>query len=182
MTLLYYNSGAESEGGYIVRTTGTSRGRFARVDLTDLPERLPPEWIRKLAWLLDECIRIGPWAIGFDGLIGLIPGVGDALTSLFSAWIILSAARDGAPRATIARMMTNVAIDTALGAVPLVGDLFDFLYRSNSKNLKLYQQALNGESRPKHDALYVTLVVSGVLALMALPVLLAVLLIRALLG
>lgn len=165
-----------------MKTAETSRDRFARMDLGDLSERLPPEWIRKLAWLLDECIRVGPWAIGFDGLIGLIPGVGDTLTGLFSAWIILSAARDGAPRATVARMMANVAIDTALGAVPLVGDLFDFLYKSNTKNLKLYQQALNGQSRPKHDALYVALVIAGVLFLLALPLVLAVLLLRAVFG
>ncbi len=162
-----------------MRMPGTPSEPFVRIDLTGLPRSLPPELVRKLAWLLDECIRIGPWAVGFDGLLGLIPGVGDLLGSVFGAWIILSAARDGVPRATIARMMANVAIDTGLGAVPLFGDLFDFIYKSNTKNLKLYQQALQGQNRPRHDALFVVAVIAGVLVMLAVPVALLVLLLRA---
>ncbi|MCC7499265.1 MAG: DUF4112 domain-containing protein [Bryobacterales bacterium] len=164
-----------------MRTASTSPQSFAGIDLGGLPERLPPKLIRRLAWLLDECIPIGPWAIGFDGLIGLIPGVGDVLGSLLSAWIILSATRDGVPRATIARMMANLAIDTALGAVPFLGDLFDFLFKSNTRNLKLYQLALDGRGRPRHDALYVATVIAGLLILLATPVVLMALLIRAIL-
>lgn len=88
--------------------------------------------------------------IGLDGLIGLIPGIGDTLTAGLSALIIFDAHRKGARKRTLARMASNSAIDLVIGAVPLVGDFFDFAYKSNAKNVRLLKQELQHlEARAK---------------------------------
>lgn len=92
-----------------------------------------------LAQWLDRSIAL-PFTrrrIGMDGVIGLIPGVGDALAGCLSAYIIVEAARSGARKRVLARMAANTLIDTTLGAVPLVGDLFDFAFRANLRNARL---------------------------------------------
>src|SRR4026207_1278254 len=73
-------------------------------------QRIDP-WVEKLAWIMDNSIPIGRWSIGLDGLLGLIPGVGDFLGTVVSALIVSRAAMAGLPRVTIARMVGNVAID-----------------------------------------------------------------------
>lgn len=75
-----------------------------------------------------------------DGLLGLIPGVGDVTTGLASVFIIMTAARMGVPRAVLTRMIMNVAIDTAVGVVPLVGDVFDMAFKSNQRNVALTER------------------------------------------
>ena len=82
------------------------------------------------------------WRFGLDGVIGLVPVVGDGVTALLSAYIILRARELGAPRWLLARMGANWAIDSVLGAVPLVGDIFDVAFKSNLKNLRLLQRHL----------------------------------------
>ena len=74
---------------------------------------------------------------GLDGLIGLIPGVGDLLTTGVSSVFVADAWKSGARKRTLARMGANIGIDMLVGAIPLVGDLFDFAFKSNTKNLKL---------------------------------------------
>lgn len=97
--------------------------------------------IERLAWLLDEAIRLpGGYRIGVDGLLGLIPGVGDALGMGASAYIILVARRRGLPRRTLARMTWNVLLEGIVGTVPLVGDLFDFAWKANTRNLDLLRR------------------------------------------
>lgn len=80
--------------------------------------------------------------IGLDGLIGLVPGIGDTLTAGLSALIILDAHRKGARKRTLVRMVSNSAVDLVIGAIPLVGDLFDFAYKSNVKNVQMLKQEL----------------------------------------
>src|SRR3954466_2544957 len=77
-----------------------------------------------LAWLMDSSIQIGPVSFGLDGLIGLIPGLGDVATGIVSAVIILRAIQHGVHRAAIIRMLMNVGLDTLLGMIPLAGDIF----------------------------------------------------------
>ena len=73
-----------------------------------------------------------------DPIFGLImPGLGDVLTAIVGAYIVLVALDKRLPPATIARMLLNLAIDTAIGAIPLVGDVFDIAYRANSRNARL---------------------------------------------
>ena len=110
-----------------------TRARSRRVSL----ERLD-----KLATLLDTALVIPGTSIrfGFDGLIGLIPGVGDAITTALSAYLVYEAYRLGAPMQLLARMIANVALDGAVGAVPLVGDAFDVLWRANRRNMRLLRE------------------------------------------
>jgi hypothetical protein len=79
---------------------------------------------------------------GFDALIGLVPGIGDAVTTALSLYIVHEARQLGAPRHVIARMLANVMIDGLVGAVPLVGDAFDVVWRANRRNMRLLQDWL----------------------------------------
>ena len=95
--------------------------------------------IRLLSRLLDEQFRIPGTAyrVGLDGLLGLIPGVGDAAGMLLSAYILYEAMRLGAPRTVLLRMIANIGIDTVGGAIPVVGDIFDIAWKANKKNAAL---------------------------------------------
>src|SRR6478672_8993607 len=85
-----------------------------------------------LAFYLDDLFRIPgtSWRFGLDGIIGLVPSVGDTLTSLASFYILLAAVRYGVPKITLLRMALNIGIDYLLGTIPLVGDAFDFFWKS----------------------------------------------------
>lgn len=81
--------------------------------------------------------------IGLDSIIGLIPVVGDFITAAMGAYLVWEARNLGLPKWKLARMAGNVAFDSLLGSVPAAGDLFDFLYRSNSRNLKIVKKHLD---------------------------------------
>jgi hypothetical protein len=98
--------------------------------------------MQHLAYLMDGAMRVGPWSIGLDPLTGLVPGFGDLIGALISMLIVGRAVQAGIPRIAIARMMTNIAIDTLVGSIPIFGDAFDFAYKSNLKNLSIYEQSL----------------------------------------
>jgi hypothetical protein len=102
--------------------------------------------MRRLAWLLDESIRLpGGYRIGLDGIVGLIPGVGDAVGLAASSYILLRARRFGIPRVVMARMIGNVLLETVIGAIPILGDLFDFAFKANRRNVALMEQYLVDE-------------------------------------
>lgn len=84
------------------------------------------------------------YRFGLDSLLGLVPGVGDAATAGVSLYLIYEAARAGAGPGMIARMIYNVIIDTILGAVPVLGDLFDFAFKANLRNANLLRNHLRG--------------------------------------
>ncbi|MEL7486856.1 MAG: DUF4112 domain-containing protein [Pseudomonadota bacterium] len=104
--------------------------------------------IDRLARLLDSQFNLFGFRFGLDGLIGLIPGVGDAATAILSIYIILEAARAGAGFGLILRMIVNVLIDLVIGAVPVLGDLFDFAFRSNAINARLLHDYLKNRRAP----------------------------------
>ena len=81
--------------------------------------------------------------IGLDALAGLIPVAGDLITAAMGAWLVWEARNLGLPKWQLWRMAANVGVDTAVGAVPFVGDLFDFVFRSNSKNLRILKRHLD---------------------------------------
>lgn len=83
------------------------------------------------------------YPVGLDSIVGLVPVVGDFVTAAMGAWIVWEARNLGLPRWKLWRMAGNVAFDTAVGAVPLVGDAFDFLFRSNARNLKIVKRHLD---------------------------------------
>ena len=143
-----------------------------------LPRGAPDPWIEKLAYVMDRSIPIGRWRIGLDGIIGLIPGLGDLIGALISALIVAAGVQARLPRSAIARMVANVAIEAAVGVVPFLGDLFDMAWKANTKNVEIFRQALKGERSPKKDSLFVTGVVLAVIAILAIPVIAIVLLIN----
>jgi hypothetical protein len=81
--------------------------------------------------------------IGLDSIVGLIPVVGDIVTAIMGAYIVWEARNLGMSKMQLTRMAANVGIDTALGAVPFAGDVFDFFWRSNSRNLKIVRKHLD---------------------------------------
>ena len=80
--------------------------------------------------------------VGLDSLIGLVPGVGDLISTAVSVWLIREARRLGASRWLVARMIWNVAVDTTIGIVPVVGDMFDVAWKANRKNIELLARHL----------------------------------------
>lgn len=137
-------------------------------------------WIEQLAWLMDSSIGVGRWSIGVDGLLGLVPGLGDLAGSLISLAIVMRAVRAGVPRIAIARMVTNIAIDSLLGSVPVIGDLFDFAYKPNIKNVAIYRQSLAAGARTARHWWFFAFLAAVLLALAAIPVVVLILLARAL--
>ena len=97
--------------------------------------------LRRLARLMDAQFGIPGtrFRFGVDALIGLAPGVGDAVTGLLSLWVVWEARNLGAPPALLARMLGNVAIEVAGGAVPVLGDLFDAVFKANLRNVALLE-------------------------------------------
>jgi hypothetical protein len=99
--------------------------------------------LNKLEWAMEQAVTIPVFGkkTGLDAIVGLIPG-GDLLMGLVGGYIIVEAVHARAPKRLIARMLWNLGVDTAIGSVPIAGDLFDFFYSSNSKNLKLLKAHL----------------------------------------
>ena len=81
--------------------------------------------------------------VGLDAIAGLVPVLGDVITAAMGAYLVWEASNLGMPRWKIWRMAGNVAFDTALGAIPVAGDLFDFLFRSNTRNLRIVRRHLD---------------------------------------
>ena len=102
-----------------------------------------------LANLLDTAVVIPGTSIrfGLDALIGLFPGIGDTITTALSLYLVHEAYQLGAPRHVIARMLGNVALDGVVGSVPLVGDAFDVMWRSNKRNMRILRDWLDREER-----------------------------------
>ena len=102
-----------------------------------------------LATLLDTAFFIPGTNIrfGIDAMIGLVPGIGDVITTAMSLYIVHEARQLGAPRHLIARMLANVALDGVVGAVPLLGDAFDVMWRANRRNMTLLRNHLDREAR-----------------------------------
>ena len=98
--------------------------------------------MRAAARLLDSQFRIPGTNIrfGLDAVAGLVPGVGDFAGAVASAYFIYEAARLGAPGTVLARMVTNVGIEALVGAVPILGDLFDVAFKANNRNMRLLEQ------------------------------------------
>ena len=118
--------------------------------------------IRRVTDILDELVPIPGThqRIGLDPVIGLIPVVGDVVGALVGLWVIGEATRFGVPRIVVARMTVNLLVDLAIGIVPFIGDLFDIVSRSNSKNLALFRtHALDPDaSTAGHQAFFVGVV------------------------
>ena len=143
--------------------------------------------LSRFAELLDSGIRIPGTQLrfGLDPLIGLIPGVGDAAGAVLAGWILVEAIRLGASRATLVRIAGNIALDAGLGAVPLIGDIFDFAWKANVRNVTLLERHLRDPARAmRADRSFVAFVIGGItvvtLGLFALAAVLTIRLLRVL--
>lgn len=118
-----------------VSRSATRAERIARID--------------RLASLLDTrfVIPFTKFRFGADSLIGLAPGVGDAITTALSLYIVYEAHRLGAPKTLLARMLGNVAIDGVFGIVPVAGDVFDVMFRANRRNVRILREHLERDGR-----------------------------------
>jgi hypothetical protein len=100
------------------------------------------ESLETLSRYLDGVFRVPGtgWKFGLDALIGLVPNVGDMATSLLSFYILVAGVRYGVPKITLLRMAFNIGLDYVVGAIPFIGDAFDFFWKSNQQNLDLIRE------------------------------------------
>jgi hypothetical protein len=114
------------------------------LSLDEKSQRAVLNQVNRLAWLLDNSIRIPivNYRVGLDALIGLIPGLGDTAGMLLSSFILMQAIRIGVPRTTLLRMLLNIGIETLIGMIPIVGDIFDAAFKANMRNVRLLSQAV----------------------------------------
>jgi hypothetical protein len=105
------------------------------------------DWLERFAWLMDEQWRVPGTKIrlGLDGLIGILPVGGDIATGVAQACFVLVAQHTfNLPKRVVHRMAANVAVDLVVGAIPLLGDLFDIHFKANKRNLALIKEHLQG--------------------------------------
>jgi Domain of unknown function (DUF4112) len=131
-----------------------------------------------LSEILDSAFAIPGtrFRIGLDGILGLIPGIGDATGAALSIYLIFEAARLGLPLSTLLRMVGNIAIETVIGAIPIVGDIFDIAWKANMRNMALVRThsglaGLKERSPSQILRLLLVPIILAVLALIALPIL-----------
>lgn len=131
-------------------------------------ERLPQErdqelqGLRALTRLMDEALAVPGTRlrVGLDSLLGLIPGVGDVAGAAVSGYALLVAVRLGVPLPVLLRMLVNIGVDTVVGAVPFLGDLFDLGWKANRRNLRLLEQYLERPAATKRTSLGVVAAVA----------------------
>jgi uncharacterized protein DUF4112 len=132
--------------------------------------------LRRWSVLLDSAFRVPGTNLtfGLDPILGLIPGLGDLTSPLFAALLLLHAVRMRIPRVVQVRMLINAAVDLLGGLIPVLGDLFDFGWKANVRNLALLERYAHPESRAtKGDWIFVLSIVGVLAALMTIPVMFA---------
>jgi hypothetical protein len=150
---------------------------FRRGKLTRLRSLTPGQeqrltGLRHIAQLLDDAFVVPgtSYRVGLDPILGLIPGLGDLISPLFTIGVLLQARELGVPKVVQARMLINAAIDALVGAVPIAGDLFDFAWKSNDRNLALLElHAREERAGTPGDWAFVTLMIAAVVVCAAIP-------------
>lgn len=104
---------------------------------------------------------------GLDALVGLVPGLGDVTGAALGGYFILLGSRLGAPKAVLARMVLNVALDTLAGVVPVFGDLFDVAWKANTRNMALLEHYIDRPAATRQSSRALLFAMIGVLALLA---------------
>jgi hypothetical protein len=147
------------------------------------PEILPPrrssrgltdEQLDHLASVLDDIFHIPGTKIrfGLDPIVGLVPGLGDIITGLLSFLIVFAAWQRGLPRIALSRMVANIAIDTLLGSIPIFGDVFDTVWKSNRMNYNLLVRYRGGvrQGLVTRDWLFFVVLLIGIAIVVVLPI------------
>ncbi len=125
-------------------------------EVVEPEEKLPQDLIalRRFAYLMDQAFPVPGTNIrvGLDAVLGLIPGIGDVMGAMLSTWVIAGALRHRVPMRVILRMVLNISIDLIFGAIPVAGDVFDFLYEENMKNMRLLEKHRDRTRAPRHTS------------------------------
>src|SRR5881392_3712798 len=148
--------------------------RFAR--LRRRPSEVEIEkGLDNLAFYLDDLFRIPwiGWRFGLDAIIGLIPNVGDTLTSFASFYILLAGVKYGVPKITLLRMAFNIGLDYVVGSIPFIGDAFDFFWKSNQQNMDLIRTRATGKDKGTTSDYIFIFGVIGVLVLLLIASIIA---------
>jgi hypothetical protein len=130
------------------------------------------EHLDYVAALLDDMFRIPGTGIrfGLDAVIGWIPGIGDAMAGIASFFIVFAAWRRGVPRITLVRMTVNVGLETALGAIPVAGDVFHVFWKANRRNYKLLiREKEQPGGNVKRDWMFLAIIVLAVIGAVGIP-------------
>lgn len=127
------------------------------------------ESLESLSKYLDDWIKIPivGWRFGLDALIGLVPNVGDTLTSFASFYILIAGVRYGVPKITLLRMAFNIALDYLVGSIPFVGDAFDFVWKANKQNMNLVRERATGKDKgTTSDYFFVGLIILALIGVL----------------
>lgn len=131
------------------------------------------EHLDYIAALLDDMWQIPGTKIrfGLDGLIGWVPGIGDAIAAAASCVIVFASWRRGVPRITLGRMVANLLIEGTFGAIPIVGDVFHIFWKANRRNYRLLIREKQQPSfNTKRDWIFLMVLLFAVIAVMAIPI------------
>jgi hypothetical protein len=156
---------SNSSGNALSEQNRWNRGAWLFRDIT----------LQRLEILLDEAFRVPGtnFRFGIDGIIGLIPGLGDVLAGLLSLIIPLAAWIRGVPYITLVRMAVNLAIDVLVGTIPIFGDLFDIAWKANRRNYRLLQLHLHEPRRHTwRDWVFLILLFGTLAIIFAIPIVL----------
>ncbi len=160
-----------------------SAGKDAIKSMKDVDRQRVTKRLDRLAWYMDSSIPLpGSGArVGIDALIGLIPGIGDTLGAIVSSYILSEAVRLGAPKTILVKMAFNIFLDAAVGVLPVLGDLFDFVWKANQRNVNLLEEYMvQPRKAVASSRLFAWGLVGALMALVILVSLLGYLLVRAL--
>ena len=126
------------------------------------------EGLENLSHYLDGLFRVPGtgWRFGLDSLIGLVPNVGDTLTSLASFYILVAGVRYGVPKITLLRMGFNIGLDYLIGSIPFIGDAFDFFWKANQQNMDLIRERATGRDKGTTGDYIFIFVIIGILILL----------------
>jgi hypothetical protein len=154
---------------------GMSKRKYSDVEIE--------EGLETLSTYLDGLFRVPGtgWKFGLDSLIGLIPNVGDTLTSLASFYILFAGVRYGVPKITLLRMAFNIGLDYLVGTIPFIGDAFDFFWKANKQNMDLIRERATGKNvGTTGDYIFVIAVILVLIGLLIGSIVVSVLILAAL--
>lgn len=143
------------------------------------------EHLDYIAALLDDMFRIPGTQIrfGLDAVIGWVPGIGDAMAGIASFFIVFAAWRRGVQAVTLVRMIANVVLETAIGAIPVAGDIFHVFWKANRRNYRLLMREKEQPgSNSKKDWMFLGVILFAALAAVAIPIGILIWILRSLLS
>ncbi len=146
-----------------------NRSRFETMVKEERKQVEIEESLESLSRYLDDWVKIPivGWRFGLDALVGLVPNVGDTLTSFASFYILIAGVRYGVPKITLLRMAFNIGLDYVVGAIPFLGDAFDFFWKANKQNMNLIRERATGKDKgTTSDYLFVGLIILALIGIL----------------